>query len=62
MRPGRQVQMRLTLAENTLWQQMASEARSQCVQLFAQLLREVLQAERKEREIRHEREDHRLPS
>jgi hypothetical protein len=54
MRPDRQVQMRLALEENTLWQQMAPETKSQCVQLFAQLLREVLQAERKEKEIRHE--------
>lgn len=54
MRPDRQVQMRLSLEENTLWQQMAAEAKSQCVQLFAQLLREVLQAERKEKEVRHE--------
>lgn len=54
MRPDRQVQMRLALEENTLWQQMAPEMKSQCVQLFAQLLREVLQAERRGKEIRHE--------
>jgi hypothetical protein len=54
MTPGRQVQMRLAFEENTLWEQLAPEARSESVQLLAQLLKEVLQAERKEKEIRHE--------
>ena len=60
MTSGRQIQTRLVFEENTLWGQLAPEARSQAVQLFAQLLKEILQAERKE--IRHEREDHRFAS
>ena len=62
MTPVKQVQMRLSFEENTLWDQLAVEARSESVQLLAELLREVLQAERKEREICHERKDHCLPS
>jgi len=54
MTPSKQVQMRLAFEENTLWDQMAAEARSESVQLLAQLLREVLQAECKEKEICHE--------
>lgn len=53
MTPDKQAQMRLTF-ENTLWDQIAAEARSALVPLLAQLLREVLQAERKKKEIRHE--------
>lgn len=55
MRPGRQIQMRLVLEENPLWQRLPAETRAQCVQIFVQLLREVLQAERREEEIHHER-------
>jgi hypothetical protein len=52
----RQVQMHLTFKENTLWEQeLSPEAKTQLVELLAQLLREVLQAERTEKEIRHER-------
>ena len=45
--------MRLAFGENSLWNELSPEVRNQCVQLFAQLLREILQAE-KEKEIRHE--------
>lgn len=62
MTPGKQIQMRLTFEEKTLWDQIAAEARSVSVQLLAQLLKEVLQAERREKEVCHEREDHSLSS
>lgn len=51
---GRKAQMPLAFGENNLWNELSPEVRNQCVQLFAQLLREILQAERKGKEICHE--------
>lgn len=63
MMEQRQFQLKLFWnPENAVWPEMPETARSDCLELLAQLLRSVVTAERNERSENDERQDFRSAS